>query len=211
LACWVPGRVATRTWLVVALVAFVAAGCGSSAQKTNDAGPRPTSFRDSQGSVNGVVYGGGERGIVLANQSDSDRMAWSPFARLLAARGYRVLAFDYGNDSPESDVAAAARALRRLGARREVLIGASEGAKAAVLAGAGSPGAVVGVVCLSAERSLGGEDVLPSARRLRLPALFVTARDDPWSKDDTPLLERAASRAASRRLLVVSGSAHGTN
>jgi pimeloyl-ACP methyl ester carboxylesterase len=136
-------------------------------------------------------------------------MAWAPFARLLAARGYHVLAFDYGNDSPESDVVAAARALRRLGARREVLIGASEGAKAAVMAAAGSPDAVVGVASLSAERSLGGEDVLPSARRLRLSALFVTARDDPWSKDDTPLLERAASRAASRRLLFVSGSAHG--
>ena len=110
------GRVATRRGLVVALVATVAAGCGGSAHKKNIANPRPISFRDSRGSVNGVVYGGGERGIVLANQSDSDRTAWAPFGRLLAKRGYHVLAFDYGFDSPQSDIAAAARALRRLGA-----------------------------------------------------------------------------------------------
>ncbi|TML16579.1 MAG: alpha/beta hydrolase [Actinobacteria bacterium] len=203
------GRVATRRGLVVALVATVAAGCGGSAHKKNIANPRPISFRDSRGSVNGVVYGGGERGIVLANQSDSDRTAWAPFGRLLAKRGYHVLAFDYGFDSPQSDIAAAARALRRLGARRELLIGASKGAKAAVIAAAGVPDNVVGVVSLSAERWIGSEDVLPWARRLRLPALFVTARDDPWSKDDTPLLERATSRAASRRLLVLPGDAHG--
>ena len=43
---------------------------------------------------------------MLANHSDSDRSAWAPFARTLADRGYRVLAFDYGFSLPESDVAA---------------------------------------------------------------------------------------------------------
>jgi pimeloyl-ACP methyl ester carboxylesterase len=190
-------------------VVLIAAGCGASSHKTQVSGSRPISFRDGSGLVRGVVRGDGALGVVLANQSDRDRTAWAPFARLLAARGYRVLTFDYGGDSPEADVAAAARALERLGARRVVLMGASQGAKAALMAAAATPPDVVGVVSLSAERTAGGQDVVPSARRLRLPALFVTARADPWSMRDTPLLERAASNTAGRRLLVVPGDVHG--
>ena len=195
--------------LTVAVVAAIAVGCGASSRKTELTAPRAISFRDDDGVVHGVLYGRGALGIVLANQSDSDRSAWAPFARTLADRGYRVLAFDYGFSLPESDVAAAARALARLGARRVVLIGASKGAKAAVMAAAAAPPTVVGVISLSAERTAGGRNVVPSARELRLPTLFVTARDDPWSENDTPLLERAASNAASRRLVVVPGHAHG--
>ena len=77
------------------------------------------------------------------------------------------------------------------------------------MAAAAAPPAVVGVISLSAERTAGGRNVVPTARELRLPTLFVTARDDPWSENDTPLLERAASNAASRRLVVVPGHAHG--
>jgi pimeloyl-ACP methyl ester carboxylesterase len=203
------GRIGTVCFGIAGLLASIAVGCGASSQKTGAAAPQPISFRDESGLVHGVVLGGGPLGVVLANQSDRDRTAWVPFARLLAARGYRVLAFDYGVDSPESDVAAAAHALERLGVQRVVLVGASKGAKASLMAAAAPLPGVVGVVSLSAERTAGGRDVVPFARRLRLPTLFVTAKDDPWSKSDTPLLERVASNTASRRLVVVPGNAHG--
>jgi pimeloyl-ACP methyl ester carboxylesterase len=51
---------------------------------------------------------------------------------------------------------------------------------------------------------------LPSARRLGLPALFVTARRDPFSANDTPVLERAAPSVA-KSLLVVPGDVHGVD
>jgi pimeloyl-ACP methyl ester carboxylesterase len=194
----------------VALVAAITLGCGASSGKTALSAPKAISFRGERGVVRGVVYGRGALGIVLGNQSDRDRTAWTPFARQLAENGYRVLAFDYSFGFPESDVAAAARALARLGVRRVVLIGASKGAKAAVMAAAAAPPPdVVGVVSLSAERTAGSRNVVPSARELQLPTLFVTARGDPWSENDTPLLERAASNTAIRRLVVVPGHAHG--
>ena len=100
--------------------------------------------------------------------------------------------FDYASEAPQSEVAAAARWLRTGGATRVVLGGASEGAKAAIIASAHDPGLADAVVALSPERELGSTDVLPWARRLRVPALFAVSRRDPYSAADTPALARAA-------------------
>ena len=194
------------TWAVrssaVAVAVFMTSACGAAHVQPSAA----QSVRFS--GLSGVIYGEGKDGVVLANQSDRTRAAWAPFARYLADNGLRVLTFDYGSGFAEDEVVAAARELRRRGVRHIALLGTSEGAKAAVMAGAETPPGVVAVVALSAERYAQGRDVLPSARRLRLPALFVTARDDPFSANDTPLLERAAP-SAGKRLLVVPGAAHG--
>jgi pimeloyl-ACP methyl ester carboxylesterase len=190
--------------LAIAALALVAASCGGSPAPSES--QQPVHFAG----LSGVVYGGGKEGVVLANQSDRDRDAWAPFASYLAENGLRVLAFDYGAGFPEDEVALAVQELRRRGARHVVLIGASKGAKAAVMSAARAPTGVVGVVSLSAERHAERRDVLPSARRLAVPALFVTARSDPFSAADTPRLERAAASAA-KRLLVVPGVAHGVD
>lgn len=183
----------------------LATACGGG-HAVRPAAPRVVTF----GGLHGTLFGSGRDGVVLADQSDRGRESWAPFARFLAAHGLRVLTFDYGDGFPEDEVAAAARELRRLGTRRVVLAGASEGAKAAVMAGADPPAGAVAVVSLSAERYAQRRDVLPYARRLKLPALFVTARDDGYAEDDTPLLERAAA-SAGKRLLVVPGEAHGVD
>lgn len=47
----------------------------------------------------------------------------------------RVVVFDYGGNPRASEVAVVARRLRADGARRLVLLGASEGAKASLIAG----------------------------------------------------------------------------
>ena len=190
--------------LAIVMVALVTASCGGSPD------PSESQHAIHFSRLSGVVFGSGEDGVVLANQSDRDRDSWTPFARYLADNGLRVLAFDYDDGFPEDEVVAAAQRLRRDGVRHVVLIGASEGAKAAVMAGARAPAGVVGVVSLSAERYAARRDVLPSARRLDLPALFVTARSDPFSAADTPQLERAAASSA-KRLLVVPGAAHGVD
>ena len=158
--------------------------------------------------VHGVtVVGAGSRGVVLSNQSDEDLCSWAPFARTLASAGFRVALYDYGNTSPDAEAVAAAAALRGLGATKIALVGASEGAKASIL-GAGRARAAA-VVSLSAERYLGGIDVVPAARRLTAPVLYLYAKADPYSESDTPTLYRATKERA-KTLVALSGSAHGT-
>jgi len=158
-----------------------------------------------------VVLGGGTVGVVLSNQSDQNLCGWLPFGKTLAARGLQVLLYDYGATAdPEKDVALAAAKLRTLGARTVFLIGASEGAKASLIAAPAIRPPVAGVVSLSAERVERGTDVLPYAARLRSPVLFVTAKDDSFSTEPTPQLYKAATKAAWRKLAVLPGFAHGT-
>jgi dienelactone hydrolase len=155
-----------------------------------------------------AVLGRGPTGVVLANESDLSLCAWRPFAGTLSRQGFRVLLFDYASRAPQTEVAAAARWLRSAGATRVVLGGASEGAKASIIASAHDPGLADAVVALSPERDLGSTDVLPWARRLRVPALFAVSRQDPYSASDTPALARAAP-AARTQLVQVPGADHG--
>jgi hypothetical protein len=164
------------------------------------------------GGSRAAVLGSGAVGVVLSNQSDQNLCGWLPFAKVLAARGFRVLVYDYGiTANPASDVARAAAVLRGLGARTVMLAGASEGAKASLIAAPEMTPPVSAVVSLSAERAMRGQDVQPFAAKLRAPVLFVVAKGDPYgAADATPQLYRAAARASSRRLVVVPGDAHGT-
>ena len=155
-----------------------------------------------------AILGHGPTGVVLANESDLDLCAWLPFAQTLSRRGFRVLLFDYASEPPQAEAAAAARWLRSAGATRVVLGGASEGAKAAIVASAHDPGLADAVVALSPERDLGSADVLPSARRLRVPAVFAVSRHDLYSASDTPALARAAPPARTQ-LVQVPGAGHG--
>jgi pimeloyl-ACP methyl ester carboxylesterase len=170
-----------------------------------------TSLVDLGGGHQAAVLGSGTSGVVLSNQSDQNLCGWLPFGKVLAERGFRVLLYDYGvSADPAGDVALAAAKLRSLGAGTVQLVGASEGAKASLLAATTLQPPPAAVVSLSAERTLRGTDVLPAAAKLRVPVLFVTARDDSLVGDATGQLYRAATRSASRRLEVVAGDAHGT-
>jgi hypothetical protein len=77
--------------------------------------------------IEGAALGQSKAGVVLANQSDRDLCSWLRFARSLSRAGFGVLLFDYSGAGPQADVAAAAKELRRRGARSVALIGASEG------------------------------------------------------------------------------------
>jgi pimeloyl-ACP methyl ester carboxylesterase len=215
---------------VIVLCAAVLAVSGLTARKaTRSASPATTPTTQSAaldgcvqpGSANLVDVGGGSQaavlgtgpvGVVLSNQSDQNLCAWLPFARTLAARGFRVLVYDYGiTGNPAGDVAEATATLRQLGTRTVLLVGASQGAKASLVAAAAIRPAVGGVVSLSAEQTLRGQDVRPFAAKLGVAVLFMAARGDPYgAADATPRLYRAAARASSRRLLLLPGDLHGT-
>ena len=213
--------------------ALLAAGCGgggSATSATTTAPPRAAAFDDclrpgpavrlvavpAPGErLPAVVLGrAGSIGVVFANQSASVACGWLPYARTVARDGVRSLVFDYAQASREDEVLAAARWLRAHGAARVVLVGASIGGRAVVTAAArGGPRAVDGVVSLSGERVLGAQaDLLVDARRLRVPALWVSSENDGYTNfaSETRQLYRGArGHARPDRLLVVGGDDHG--
>jgi pimeloyl-ACP methyl ester carboxylesterase len=198
-----------------------------SAQATQAAGcVRPSdratnvSFRAAGGArLAGAVLGRGSTGVVLAHTTSADRCQWLPFARELAKKGYRALVFDmrgYGsstgvtNTDPDLDVIAAAAELRRRGAKRIVLAGASMGGTGVLAAAPRIRPAIMGVVELSAPTGFGSADALAAVKKLKVPALFVAGRDDGDFAAATRALYKAAA-TKDKRLLIAPSSWHGVD
>lgn len=169
----------------------------------------------------GVLLGRGRTGIVLGHQSDGTVCQWLPYAVALAHRGYQVLVIDFaghGASGPvpgavavplAGDMAAATGYLRRAGATKVVLIGASMGGTAAVAAGAAIRPPVTAVVCLSGPRLFQQTDAYAAARRLAVPTLYAAGRDDTPFVDDARAMYAATPRATGSRLVVVGTGSHG--
>jgi pimeloyl-ACP methyl ester carboxylesterase len=171
----------------------------------------------------GVVLGKGPRGLVLAHQGGGNLCNWFPYARTLARSGFHVMAFDFraygASDIPsrqanvnrfDLDVAAAVKLLRKRGAKRVVLAGASLGAATVVVAAAHVEPPVNGVVSLSGPLQVFGLDADAAARRLQVPALFVAAEDD----DDFVDIARSLygdTATSDKQLVVLPQGGHGTS
>jgi pimeloyl-ACP methyl ester carboxylesterase len=160
----------------------------------------------------GVVVGSSPRGVVLAHGQNGDFCEWLPYARELAAAGYRVLAYDargYGL-RVDLDMAAAIEALRRTGSEHVIAMGSSMGAIAALIGSASLPSAPAAVVSLSAPASFGPLNALPAVARLRAPTFFAASElDDPFVGDARALY--AASAAPDKQLEILPGGVHGSD
>jgi pimeloyl-ACP methyl ester carboxylesterase len=187
-------------------------------------------FHASDGTqLDGAELGSGPAGVVLAHEYPADLCGWADEAVRLAAAGYHVLAFDFrglGASHPATaashasrypdDVQAAVRELRSLGARKVVVVGASLGGTAAMVAASRMSPQPDGVISVSGEANLdpsfgtqGTLDALAVVPRLRAPLLVMGAARDPLipPADVHRLVARAGSRQ--RAGLVLPGSAHG--
>ena len=157
----------------------------------------------------------------MAHESRAWLCNWLPFARMLAGKGYRVLAFDsrdagVSEQAPypksihlERDVLAAERELLRRGARRIVLAGASAGGTAAMTAAAAAGAPLAGVVVLSSPAQFVRMDAEASARRVTAPSFFAVAKLDVGFVADVRKLY-AVSAAKTKELELVPGGEHGT-
>jgi pimeloyl-ACP methyl ester carboxylesterase len=213
--------------LVLGLV-VAAVGCGGSdaeeAQSTTstsgatsttaaapcgEEGAEAVTFTTGGGAkVNAALLGDGEVGVVLGHQLRSDFCSWVPFAKKLAERNMRALAINFASASPDEDMVAGAAELRRRGAERIILVGASMGGTAALVAAAKID--VAAVAALSAPRLFSGLDALPSVRRLGIRALFlVGGQDVPFARDARQL--HRATKSRDKDLVVTAGYEHGTD
>lgn len=160
------------------------------------------------GELDAALVGDGEIGVVLGHQFRSDMCSWVPFAKELAERNMRALAINFASASLDDDMVAGARELQRRGAERIMLVGASMGGTAALVATGEID--VDGVAVLSAPREFSGLDALPGVGGLEIPALFLVGRQDESFARDARRLFRATS-SPDKALVVTAGSEHGTD
>lgn len=161
------------------------------------------SFESPAGTeVHGTLFGSGTCGIVLVPQINLDRESWFPQAERLASRGLVALPVDEG-DQRAAAVRGAISFLRdEHDVDRVVLLGASTGGEAVVVAGAEAADEVDGVITLSAA---GGAD---HAADLSGTKLFVVSEDD--EERFVRIAEQLHEQAPEpKQLLVLPGGAHG--
>jgi hypothetical protein len=142
-----------------------------------DADASPIIHFPGRGTVRlaGVMLGHGTKAVLFAHQLNGDFCQWLPFAHSISATGTPAFVFSFRDALPSTgeddaagfgytaDLAAAAAELRRRGARRIVLVGASIGASAAI--DAANRIRAEAVVALSPPASLGEINAARSAAR----------------------------------------------
>jgi len=164
------------------------------------------------------VYGNGDRGLVLGHGGQFTKESWKPQAEQFARAGFHVLAFDFRGFGPSHgpgdfdldtapmhlDVLAAVRFLRKEGAKKVAVIGASFGGAAAADASiASSPGEIDRLILL-------GADGNGPAEKIKAPLLEIIARDD--ANDDGPRLPGIRAWFVKvpkpKKLVILDGAAH---
>jgi len=181
-------------------LATAAVGCAPSRQEERNAdiaASTAVSFRSPDGvKLAGRVFGDGQVGVVLAHMFPADQTSWWAFARVLAQNGFTVLTFDFRGYCPggvagcsegQRDVAAmwqdvlgAVDFMMARGLVRVMLVGASMGGTASLIAAAQPGVPVVAIVALSAPQSFEGltadRTVLGNVTAAKL---FVAGNSDP--------------------------------
>jgi pimeloyl-ACP methyl ester carboxylesterase len=175
----------------------------------------------------GVRFGGGARGVLLLPQRGADYCAWWPYANDLLRSGFHVLAIDQRNSgqsetSDKADLTADAIAgiaeLKRLGATRVIVVGASQGGAVALVTAARVPDQVAGVVSLSYPDDnldvTGGTGADPhtpaqAAPRITVPLMLCFTNGDQFAKNAKPQQLAAKVPSTVKELVGRSGVSHG--
>lgn len=159
--------------------------------------------------VTGAEFGSsGTVGVVLAHEYMGNLCGWIAYAEHLRDLGYRVLAFDFGTHLVE-DVKGAGERLRNDGATKIVLMGASMGGTASLVAAASASPAVSAVAALSAPSDFMGMDGTAASRQLAVPVLYMAAQDNAEFPGDARAMY-AVCPSTHKQLQVLPGSDHGT-
>jgi dienelactone hydrolase len=168
-------------------------------------------------SIAAVDLGTGSSAVVLAHQSDGSLCEWLPYGESLAAKGFRVLAFDFAGSGSSSmpkqktyvdDLRTAVTYLRGQGVTRVVIMGASMGATMSVVAAAAIIPPVDGVIALSSPLSFDGVNAEKAAPSLKTPSLYIASETDGDYASYAKSIE-SATPVEFRELVIVPGAQHG--
>ena len=85
------------------------------------------------GQVEVQILGTGSKVVVISNQSGQDLCGWKSVAEALVSRGYEVALYNYVG-APDENAVTIATLMRAQGATKLALLGASQGAKASIIA-----------------------------------------------------------------------------
>jgi predicted alpha/beta-hydrolase family hydrolase len=219
-----------RLGLAILVLLSTAACVRSAAQRRTDdlAASRPVTFASADGvRLAGRLFGHGSVGVVLSHMLPADQTSWWDFARELADRGYLALTYDFrgycpGGDAGCSrgakdvgaipqDVLGAIDEIRSAGATRVVLIGASMGGTASLVAAARPGTDVTAIVTLSAPVSIEGLVASPGVlTNVTAAKLFIAGNGDPTGAADAAQRLYDTSPPP-KRVDIVTSNDHGTD
>jgi len=215
------------------------AGCG---EKSSQGPPPPPALAKRCGSahgdwrtlwfnaadgtrLDGAELGSGPRGVLFLHESPSDLCGWEPYAAEVAKRGFHVLIIDlrayglshrgrYGGiRGAVADVRGAVNELKRLGAERVAVVGASYGGATALATAPKLGSEIAGIVSMSGELDIGNAQLhaLKAVPEITVPLLIMASRNDPYLDEEdarTMLRNAVFSRA---QLVEFDGRDHGWN
>lgn len=218
---WPRPAAAAAFALALAIVAACApAEVAAPAAGPSPAGARVVSFQTEDGlRLDGRLFDAGPRRVaILLHMYPSDQTGWYPTARELWEDGVSVLTFDfrgYGDSEGERDmpgridldVRAAVAFARAQGYGSVVLVGASMGGTAAIVAAADTP--VAGVITLSAPLQFGALDAESAVTELDAPLAVLATRQDASAAHSLEVFAAAAG-LDDRHAVLYEGDAHGT-
>ncbi|MEU6341111.1 alpha/beta hydrolase [Streptomyces sp. NPDC046977] len=172
--------------------------------------------------LSALELGDGPDGVLLDHEQGYNICSFLDIGRKLAARGYRVVIPEYrnhgasehvaDNEHIERDARAGLAELKRLGAKRVFLGGASCGGSTAAVVGAEGELPVVGLLMMSSPARCGGVDAVAAARKIDAPSLFVVSPGDMLGAVEKQVREvYAASAATQKRLVIDQSGYHGTD
>jgi pimeloyl-ACP methyl ester carboxylesterase len=189
-------------WLAL-LAGIFLAGCGGPEGHTGGGdgssdGPGVAGSPESVEVAGGeaLLWGEGDRGVVLAHGAAYDAASWREQAERLAGNGVAALAVE--DTSARSVVEAAGYLKEERGVRDVTLIGASAGTAGVLGAAEETPGLVDGVILLSGTGEVSGLG--------EYPKLFVASEGEGLAEEVRRMAEK--SPGSRNEALILSGDAH---
>ena len=164
---------------------------------------------DGSGPIEGYLVGTGTVGLVFTHQLGSDLCEWKAQADRYAGLGYQALAITLGGEYDQAVLGAVAQ-LRKHGATRIVLVGASMGGTSVLVAASEAQPPVQAVVSLSGPAQYADMDASAAVAKLRIPVYFFAGHDDTSFAQDAQTLFSETTETAKQLLIVDNTAFHGS-
>ncbi|MFF8286427.1 alpha/beta hydrolase family protein [Streptomyces albus] len=172
--------------------------------------------------LSALVLGSGPNGVLLDHEQGYNICSFIDIGKKLAAEGYHVVIPEYrnhgasqksaDNEHIDRDARAGLAELRRVGAERVFVGGASCGGTTAAVAGADTRLPVTGLLMMSSPARCGGVDAVAAVRKIKVPTLVVASPGDMNGNIEKDAREvYAASVAKNKKLVIDPSGYHGTD